>query len=71
MNKKKIHKPESILIPEYEMESIARVLLPIVREIALSEEGQKEYAEWQKQQLNNKNLNNKNCKVSDCIQEDL
>ena len=54
MNKRKIQKPESIPIPEYQMESLARVLLPIVREYLISEEGQKDYAEWQKQHKDNK-----------------
>ena len=70
MNKKKIQKPDSIPFSECEMEAFARILLPIIREIALSEEGQKDYAEWQKQQLNNKNINNENCNVSDCSQKD-
>ena len=60
MNKKKIHKPDSIPIPEYQMESLARVLLPIMREYLLSEQGQKDYAEWTAQkQLNNKNKQEK------------
>ena len=70
MNKKKIQKPDSIEIPEIQMESLARVLLPIIREYALSEEGQKEYNEWQKQQLNNKDNDNKNHSVSSCNQQD-
>lgn len=54
MNKRKLHKPESIPIPEYQMESLARVLLPICRKYLMSEQGQKDYAEWQKQHKNNK-----------------
>jgi len=45
-------------IPEYQIESLARVLLPIMQEYLSSEQGQKDYAEWQQLQLNRK-LNNK------------
>ena len=46
-------------IPEYQLESLARVLLPILQEYLSSEQGQKAYAEWQKSQLNNQQSNNK------------
>ena len=39
-------------IPEYQLESLARVLLPILQEYLSSEQGQKDYAEWQQSQLN-------------------
>lgn len=42
-------------IPEYQLESLARVLLPIMQEYLASEQGRKDYAEWQQSQLNNKN----------------
>lgn len=45
-------------IPEYQLESLARVLLPILQEYLSSEQGQKDYAEWQQTQLN-KQSNNK------------
>ena len=45
--------------PEYQLESLARVLLPILQEYLSSEQGQKDYAEWQKSQLNNQQSNNK------------
>ncbi len=45
-------------IPEYQLESLARALLPIMREYLSSEQGQKDYAEWQQSQLN-KQSNNK------------
>ena len=45
-------------IPEYQIESLARVLLPIMQEYLSSEQGQKDYAERQQSQLNKK-LNNK------------
>ena len=40
-------------IPEEQLESLARVLLPIMQEYLSSEQGQKDYAEWTaKKQLN-------------------
>ena len=42
-------------IPDERLESLARVLLPIMQEYLSSEQGQKDYAEWTaKKQLNNK-----------------
>ena len=46
-------------IPEYKIESLARVLLPIMQEYLSSEQGQKDYAEWQQRQLNNNELKKK------------
>ena len=54
---KKRKKPYDLDIPEYQLESLARVLLPIMQEYLASEEGQKDYEEWQKQKLNNKQRN--------------
>ena len=45
-------------IPEYQLESLTKVLLPIMREYLSSEQGQKDFAEWRGLQLNKK-LNNK------------
>lgn len=45
-------------IPDSQLKSLARVLLPIMREYLSSEQGQKDYAEWQQSQLN-KQSNNK------------
>lgn len=43
--KKKI--PENNLgIPAYQMESLARVLLPVLREYLSSDEGRRDYEEW-------------------------
>lgn len=43
--KKKI--PQNDLgIPAYQMESLARVLLPILREYLASDEARKDYDEW-------------------------
>lgn len=44
-------------IPEYQLESLARVLLPIMQEYLSSEQGQKDFAEWQQSQLNKKSKN--------------
>lgn len=50
-------------IPDYEIDSLARALLPAIQKLFESEEGQREFKEWQaerqKQQLNNKNLKEK------------
>lgn len=54
---KKSKKPYDLDIPEYQLESLARVLLPIMQEYLASEEGQKDYEEWQIQKLNNKQQN--------------
>ena len=44
--KKKIPRND-LGIPEYEMESLARILLPVIQEYLASEEGKRDYAEWQ------------------------
>lgn len=50
-------------IPDYEIESLARALLPAIQKLFESEEGQKAFKEWQaerkKRQLNNTNLKEK------------
>ena len=47
-------------IPDEQLESLARVLLPIMQEYLSSEQGKKDYAEWMaKKQLNNKNKQEK------------
>ena len=45
-------------IPDYQIESLARVLLPQVREYLLSEQGQKDFAEWSANRQLNTKLNN-------------
>lgn len=47
-------------IPDYQIESLARVLLPIMQEYLSSEQGQIDFAEWQRLQLNKQS----NIKVS-------
>ena len=44
--KKKIPRND-LGIPEYEMESLARMLLPILKKYIDSEEGQRDWQEWQ------------------------
>lgn len=48
-------------IPDYEIESLAKALLPAIQKLFESEEGQEEFKAWkaerQKQQLNNENKN--------------
>lgn len=41
-------------IPDIQLKSLARALLPIMREYLSSEQGQKDFAEWQQSQLNKK-----------------
>lgn len=41
-------------ILDMDMKSLARTLFPIIREYLLSEQGQKDYAEWKNRQLNTK-----------------
>ena len=49
-------------IPDFEIDSLARALLPAIQDYFETEEGQREFAVWQderqQRQLNNK-LNNK------------
>ena len=52
MPRKKQQPQTNFDIPEYQLESLARVLLPIMQEYLSSEQGQKDYAEWQQSQLN-------------------
>lgn len=42
-------------IPDCQLESLARVLLPIMREYLSSEQGQKDYAEWCQQRRTRQN----------------
>ena len=49
-------------IPDFEIDSLAKTLLPMMREYLDSEEGQREFAAWQaerQQRQLNKKLNNK------------
>ncbi len=48
-------------IPDFELESLARALLPAIQRLFETEEGRKEFEEWQaerqKLQLNNESKN--------------
>ena len=44
--KKKIPRND-LGIPEYEMESLARMLLPVLKKYLDSEEGKRDWQEWQ------------------------
>lgn len=44
--------PNHTNIPEYEIEAIARCLMPDILAFYNSEEGQKEFSEWKEQQKN-------------------
>ncbi len=49
----KRHKqPYNLDIPEHQLESLARVLLPMIQDYLSSAEGQKDYEEWQKSKSN-------------------
>lgn len=39
-------------ISDSDMKSLARILLPILREYLSSDEGRKDYTEWKEKQLN-------------------
>lgn len=58
MPRKKQQPKTDLDIPDSQLKSLARVLLPIMREYLSSEQGQKDFAEWQQSQLN-KQSNNK------------
>ena len=47
-------------IPDFEIDSLARALLPAIQQLFETEEGKKEFAAWQAErqtQLNKKSLN--------------
>lgn len=50
-------------IPDFEIDSLARALLPAIQQLFETEEGKKEFATWQaerqKRQLNKKSNNEK------------
>ena len=52
--KKKIPRND-LGIPEYEMESLARMLLPILKKYIDSEEGKRDLQEWQARMTNGAN----------------
>ena len=63
--KKKIPRND-LGIPEYEMESLARMLLPILKKYIDSEEGKRDWQEWQARMKDGAN-----CTVSKELKEEL
>lgn len=63
--KKKIPRND-LGIPEYEMESLARMLLPILKKYIDSEEGKRDWQEWQAQ-----TKDGANCTVSTESKEEM
>ena len=63
--KKKIPRND-LGIPEYEMESLARMLLPILKKYIDSEEGKRDWQEWQARMKDGAN-----CAVSTESNEEL
>lgn len=59
MPRKKQQPKTDFDIPEHQLESLARVLLPIMQEYLSSEQGQKDYAEWTAIRQLNKQSNKK------------
>ena len=55
MPKKKKIPRNDLGIPEYEMESLARMLLPILKKHIDSEEGKRDWLEWQARMKNGAN----------------
>ena len=47
ITRKRKKKENNLGISDFQLESLARVLLPAIREYLSSEEGRKDYAEWQ------------------------
>ena len=41
-------------IPDYEIDALARVLLPAIQQLFDTEEGKREFKEWQAERRNNK-----------------
>ena len=60
MSKSKRQSTPHYDISDGQLKSLARVLLPIMQKYLLSEQGQKDFAEWQRLQLNKQS----NIKVS-------
>lgn len=50
-------------IPDFELASLARLLLPEIRAYFQSEEGKREYAEWLEEQKNNAKGANENERI--------
>lgn len=55
--KKKIPRND-LGIPEYEMESLARMLLPVLKKYLDSEEGKRDWQQWQARKKNGGDITN-------------
>ena len=52
-------------IPEYQMESLARALLPIVQEYLTSDQGKQDYAEWKANKDKKTNIEYENNSINE------
>ena len=52
-------------IPEYQMESLARTLLPIVQEYLASDQGKQDYAEWKANKDKKTNIEYENNSINE------
>lgn len=52
-------------IPEYQMESLARALLPIIQEYLASEQGKRDYAEWKTNKDKKTNIEYENNSINE------
>ncbi len=52
-------------IPEYQMESLARALLPIVQEYLASEQGKRDYTEWKANKSKKTNIEYENNSINE------
>lgn len=52
-------------IPEYQMESLARALLPIVQEYLASDQGKRDYAEWKASKDKKTNIEYENNSINE------
>lgn len=52
-------------IPEYQMESLARALLPIVQEYLASDQGKRDYSEWKANKDKKTNIEYENNSINE------
>lgn len=52
-------------IPEYQMESLARALLPIAQKYLASEQGKRDYAEWKASKDKKDNIEYENNSINE------
>lgn len=52
-------------IPKYQMESLARALLPIVQEYLASEHGKQDYAKWKANKDKKTNIEHENNSINE------